>query len=236
MFRKSFTLIELLVVIAIIAILASMLLPALQKARAKAKDITCVNTMKQLYLKTQFYADAHDDILLHGEVKFKGNTGNDTYVSLLHRFGSFEYYDVNKIYPKGLECPLENQTREADGAVHAHPHRSHVQTFDYAFNEALFVQDLNTAGKFMYIQSKIKRPGMCIYFLDGNKHHYNTYHYQLTHVAARYTFRHNNNLHDANLAFIDGHVAKLKPIPLRLTSGGTYNMNSTVAMQYWNNQ
>ena len=73
--KKSFTLIELLVVIAIIAILAAMLLPALNNARSKAYHISCVNNNKTIATCINFYLDDNDGIYPKSYLAAAGGNG-----------------------------------------------------------------------------------------------------------------------------------------------------------------
>ena len=74
--RSAFTLIELLVVIAIIAILAAMLLPALQQARGRGQSIKCLNHLKSLGTASLQYMTDYQDYIPHGK---NYNDGNENY-------------------------------------------------------------------------------------------------------------------------------------------------------------
>ena len=101
--KQTFTLIELLVVIAIIAILAAMLLPALQSARERAQTTSCVNNLKQMSTTSRVYLDDNRDVWPNN------NMGGGLKASYVYAMAKGKYLPLTPAADGTLEADATNK-------------------------------------------------------------------------------------------------------------------------------
>jgi len=189
---RAFTLIELLVVIAIIAVLASLFLPSLGRAKEAAKGASCLNNLKQWGLATQLFAGDNNDFLP------KDGTPNGTSVE------DGWYIDLPRVLriPTYREMPWRtNEAIEPGRSLWicpANPRRSNGNNlFHYCLNE-----HVNGSGSGNQVKlSSVAYPVRVVWLFDNGK---------LAGVAQQNNVHTNLHNRGAQFTFLDGHSARFR--------------------------
>ena len=214
--KEHFTLIELLVVIAIIAILAGMLLPALNNARKKARTISCTNNLKTFGLGVTLYAQDNAGYVVPAEFKEGSSTKNAityyrTYFTTLGVAEDWvvtpqENWSENRRKAGFLSCP-----EGKDGKLRGIWYGSNVYAAA-AVHSPTNIKDSNANKKFFKLEH-IRKPSSVMNWIDsghnaGNKYaNWHVIYYQDPKNGYSPDYRHDSN--KVNMLLFDSHVSTL---------------------------